>query len=242
MRKTRRSAASVLVCVWDRGGAGRRGARDGALSLVAPLPGGAQGDLTGARAGHPPELIRDGAHVELRPGQVSVEEGDPQDRCDPGPEAGSAHRGGTASCRARCAPWSGPGSSGLAGAAGAEGTVDASVASFWTTFGAAFVTVFVAELGDKTQLAALGLSAGARHPLAVLLGSSAALVAASALAVAVGQALARWIDLRLLHHAGGVLFVVLGVVMLARGPAPTEASPGPDAGASVRPSAPASRE
>lgn len=91
--------------------------------------------------------------------------------------------------------------------------------SFWATCGAAFVTVFVAELGDKTQLAALGLSAAAQHPLAVLLGTTVALVLASVLAVALGRLLKEAIDLRWLHYGGAALFLVLGIVMLVRGPA-----------------------
>ena len=87
-------------------------------------------------------------------------------------------------------------------------------ALFWTTF----VTVFVAELGDKTQLAALGLSAAGKHPFAVFCGSALALVLASAMAVAVGKLLADRVDARWLHYGGAVLFLAIGVVMLARGP------------------------
>ncbi|MCW8140086.1 MAG: TMEM165/GDT1 family protein [Planctomycetota bacterium] len=89
----------------------------------------------------------------------------------------------------------------------------------WATFAAAFAAVFVAELGDKTQLAALGLAAGTRHPLAVLLGSILALSLAAALAVGLGRLLREAIDPRALHYAGAALFVAIGLVMLVRGPA-----------------------
>lgn len=89
--------------------------------------------------------------------------------------------------------------------------------AFWATFATAFVAVFVAELGDKTQLAALGLSASSERPWAVLAGSTAALVLASAIAVGAGRALQRVLDPRWLHYGGAVLFVVIGVVMLVRG-------------------------
>lgn len=91
-------------------------------------------------------------------------------------------------------------------------------ASWWSLFGAAFVTVFVAELGDKTQLAALGLSAAKDRPWAVFFGSSAALVVASALAVLVGRGLTRVLDPRWLHYGGAVLFLAVGVFLLVRGP------------------------
>ncbi len=90
--------------------------------------------------------------------------------------------------------------------------------SWWGLFAAAFGAVFVAELGDKTQLAALGLSASGKHPWAVFAGSSAALVLASALAVGAGKLLSTRLDPRWLHYGGAALFVLIGVVMLIRGP------------------------
>lgn len=89
---------------------------------------------------------------------------------------------------------------------------------FWAVFATTFVAVFVAELGDKTQLAALGLSASTDRPWAVLAGSTAALVLASVLAVLAGRALQKVLDPRWLHYGGAALFVVIGVVMLVRGP------------------------
>jgi putative Ca2+/H+ antiporter (TMEM165/GDT1 family) len=96
--------------------------------------------------------------------------------------------------------------------------------SWWTLMGTTFVVVFVAELGDKTQLAALGLATAGKHPWAVFMGSAAALVLASALAVGAGRLLADRLDPRWLHYGGAVLFLTLGVLMLARGP---EAPPQP---------------
>jgi putative Ca2+/H+ antiporter (TMEM165/GDT1 family) len=79
-----------------------------------------------------------------------------------------------------------------------------------------FSTVFLAELGDKTQLATLLYAAdrpGAK--LVVFLGAAAALVTTSALGVAAGGALAAYVDPRLLVRAAGVGFIVLGVWTLA---------------------------
>ena len=108
--------------------------------------------------------------------------------------------------------------------------------AWWTLFGTVFVTVFLAELGDKTQLAAFGLAAAGEHPWAVFLGSALALTLSSALAVGVGSVLARRVDPRWLHYAGAALFLAIGVVMLVRGPdvapppAPaTSSEPGDDA-------------
>lgn len=93
----------------------------------------------------------------------------------------------------------------------------------WTLFATTFAVVFVAELGDKTQLAALGLASAGRHPWAVFAGASLALILASALAVAAGKLLADRLDARWLHYGGAALFLVIGLWMLVRGPEAAEA-------------------
>lgn len=80
----------------------------------------------------------------------------------------------------------------------------------WRLFITAFTTVFVAELGDKTQLAALGLAAGTRGRWTVFLGASLALVTTTALAVAAAEAITRVVSPLVLRRAASVLFVVLG--------------------------------
>lgn len=85
----------------------------------------------------------------------------------------------------------------------------------WRILFTTFVTVFFAELGDKTQLTTLGLATGAQGgKLAVFLGSALALIATSALAVAGGDLVARYISPALLRRIAGVAFIVLGVVHL----------------------------
>jgi putative Ca2+/H+ antiporter (TMEM165/GDT1 family) len=88
-------------------------------------------------------------------------------------------------------------------------------------FFATLTSVFLAELGDKTQLATLALSSGAsgaRARLYVFLGASLALVMTSALGVLGGAWLARFVRPAMMQRAAGVLFVVLGVIMLLRRP------------------------
>lgn len=81
---------------------------------------------------------------------------------------------------------------------------------FLTTFGA----IFLAELGDKTQLAAITLSAQTRKPLAVFIGASLALTAVSLLGVAAGSVLANYINAEYLHKAAAIAFILIGVLML----------------------------
>lgn len=81
----------------------------------------------------------------------------------------------------------------------------------WTIFGATFVTIFLAELGDKTQLAAFGMAAASdQGRWSVFLGSSVALIATSALAVIAGASLGKVVPLVWLERLGGLLFVALG--------------------------------
>lgn len=81
----------------------------------------------------------------------------------------------------------------------------------WRTIATTFVTVFLAELGDKTQLATLGLSASSERKLPVFIGSATALVATSLIAVLAGGWLARHVSPTHLQRAAGTLFMVLGV-------------------------------
>ena len=87
----------------------------------------------------------------------------------------------------------------------------------WKVFGATFATIFLAELGDKTQLAAFGAAAASEGGrLSVFLGSALALVATSALAVLAGAALGKVVPLVWLERLGGVLFVAIGAFTLWR--------------------------
>ena len=79
----------------------------------------------------------------------------------------------------------------------------------WKTLATTFGAIFVAELGDKTQLATLSLSANARAKWAVFAGSALALVATSAIAVFAGEALGRVIPPQTLRKVAGVLFLVI---------------------------------
>lgn len=79
-----------------------------------------------------------------------------------------------------------------------------------TTFGA----VFLAELGDKTQLATLAFAGGGNSRWAVFAGASLALVLTSAIAVLTGEALTRVISPHTLQRAAGALFVAIGLWVL----------------------------
>ncbi|MBM4440426.1 MAG: TMEM165/GDT1 family protein [Candidatus Rokubacteria bacterium] len=81
-----------------------------------------------------------------------------------------------------------------------------------------FIAVFLAELGDKTQLATMLFAAqpGAR-PAAVFAAAAAALVASALLAVVVGAALGSWLPPERVKSVAAVGFIAVGVWMLVRG-------------------------
>ena len=76
-----------------------------------------------------------------------------------------------------------------------------------------FALLFVAELGDKTQLAVINMTAKHKMPLWVFLGASLALTAVTALGVLGGEVFTRWIPELLLRKIAAGLFVVMGVLM-----------------------------
>jgi putative Ca2+/H+ antiporter (TMEM165/GDT1 family) len=85
-------------------------------------------------------------------------------------------------------------------------------------FATVFSTVFVAELGDKTQLATLLYAADAQHPkLTVFAASASALVLASALGVLAGSLVSEHVDPKLVRWVAGLGFIAVGIwVLLAR--------------------------
>ena len=80
-----------------------------------------------------------------------------------------------------------------------------------------FSTVFLAELGDKTQLATFLYAADAEHSkLVVFLGCASALVITSAIGVALGGVVAQYVHPRVLSWLAGVGFVAIGLWTIAR--------------------------
>lgn len=102
-----------------------------------------------------------------------------------------------------------PGATGAAGPATAPAT--ASRGSWAVAFITTFTTVFLAELGDKTQLAALLLSAQSGRPLLVFLGASLALICSSLVGVLLGRWLAGVMPAQQLERLAGGLMVALGL-------------------------------
>ena len=74
-----------------------------------------------------------------------------------------------------------------------------------------FLAVFIAELGDKTQLATLTISGTSNKPLAVFLGSSSALIFASLLGALTGGSFSSFLPEVVLKSIASITFLIIGI-------------------------------
>ena len=83
--------------------------------------------------------------------------------------------------------------------------------TFFSIFIATFTTVFIAELGDKTQIATLLLSAESGKPLIVFLGAALALITTSLIGVLIGRWLSTVVPTGRLEKSAGILMIGLSI-------------------------------
>ena len=93
-------------------------------------------------------------------------------------------------------------------------TSDSQKSGVWTTFFSTFITIFLAEMGDKTQLATLLLSAQSGSPWIVFIGAGSALIATSLVGVLLGRYLAKILSPETLDIAAGMLLMVISILLL----------------------------
>ncbi len=79
-----------------------------------------------------------------------------------------------------------------------------------------FITVFIAEMGDKTQLTTITLSSTTNKPLAVFIGSSVALILATLLGALAGTSIANLIPAFILKLLSGIVFLLIGINLMAK--------------------------
>jgi putative Ca2+/H+ antiporter (TMEM165/GDT1 family) len=79
-----------------------------------------------------------------------------------------------------------------------------------TTFG----VIFLAEMGDKTQLAAMTMAAESKKPWVVFIAASLALTCVSAIGVLVGGTLGHYLPLVWIKRAAAIAFIVIGLLIL----------------------------
>jgi Ca2+/H+ antiporter, TMEM165/GDT1 family len=82
--------------------------------------------------------------------------------------------------------------------------------------GSTFLMIFLAELGDKTQLSTFAYASQSRSPLSVFLGASLALVCTSFLGVALGGVLGRFVPERIMKFLAAAVFLGFGAWTLVQ--------------------------
>lgn len=84
----------------------------------------------------------------------------------------------------------------------------------WKIFLSTFALIFFAELGDKTQLSVMTLSAQSDSGVSVFVGAAVALALSALLAVIFGEAVTRLVPTHYIHFGAGVMFVGMGVLLM----------------------------
>jgi putative Ca2+/H+ antiporter (TMEM165/GDT1 family) len=88
------------------------------------------------------------------------------------------------------------------------------VAQKFGVFGATLITFFLAEMGDKTQIATVAMAAHYAAPLMVVIGTTLGMLIADVPAVLVGDKLANKIPMKLVHSIAAAIFAILGIATL----------------------------
>ncbi len=84
----------------------------------------------------------------------------------------------------------------------------------WNIVVSTFVAVFLAELGDKTQISTMMLASSKKAPVSVFVGSAIALVLSSLIGVLVGDTLCRVVPAHVIRIAAGAGFIVIGALTI----------------------------
>lgn len=84
----------------------------------------------------------------------------------------------------------------------------------WKIFWTAFATLFLAELGDKTQLAVITMTSKTNAAVSVFLGAALALVLVTLLGVLFGSVITSYVPAEWLQRIVAAAFIIIGVLML----------------------------
>ncbi len=84
----------------------------------------------------------------------------------------------------------------------------------WRVFITTFGVIFLAEMGDKTQLAAMTMAAESKKPWMVFIGSALALTAVSAIGIVLGNVIGNYLPMFWIKRAAAIAFIVIGILIL----------------------------
>lgn len=88
------------------------------------------------------------------------------------------------------------------------------LAGFWPVFLSTFITIFLAELGDKTQVTTMLMSAESQAPITVFLGAGLALISTSLIGVLLGQWLSSRVSEETLDICAGILLLLITIALV----------------------------
>jgi putative Ca2+/H+ antiporter (TMEM165/GDT1 family) len=83
-------------------------------------------------------------------------------------------------------------------------------------FGSAFLMIFLAELGDKTQISTFAFASNAKSPLSVFCGAALALVCTTLIGVVAGEAVGKFVPERVMKFVAAAIFLGFGVWTLVQ--------------------------
>ncbi|MFZ4665658.1 MAG: TMEM165/GDT1 family protein [Prochlorotrichaceae cyanobacterium] len=83
----------------------------------------------------------------------------------------------------------------------------------WGVFFSTFVTILLAELGDKTQVTIVLMSAEFKNPFIIFAGAALALISTSLLGVLAGRWLSRYLSPKTLNRSAGIILVTIAAVL-----------------------------
>ncbi|HBE20833.1 MAG TPA: hypothetical protein DEG17_22120 [Cyanobacteria bacterium UBA11149] len=86
--------------------------------------------------------------------------------------------------------------------------------TLWSIFSSTFLTIFLAEMGDKTQLSTLLIAAESQSPWVVFAGSAIALIATSLVGVLIGYWLSQKVSPKTMEKSAGILLIFISVMLL----------------------------
>jgi putative Ca2+/H+ antiporter (TMEM165/GDT1 family) len=84
----------------------------------------------------------------------------------------------------------------------------------WKILMVTFITIFLAELGDKTQLAAIMMSSKTKSPISVYIGAMVAFAVITLLAVIVGAGITRYVPMHVIKNLSAASFIIIGILIL----------------------------
>ncbi|WKZ17845.1 MAG: TMEM165/GDT1 family protein [Candidatus Jettenia sp. CY-1] len=84
----------------------------------------------------------------------------------------------------------------------------------WKIIASTFITIFLAELGDKTQLASILMTGKTNKPVLVFVGTMLAFALVTVISVAVGSVITKFVPLNFIKVGAAIAFIIIGILIL----------------------------